>query len=126
MLERLNERERRREGNGSETASATRRGVDVPSTDKPADEARRLREDSEPRFQLRKVRTGEERAYRDPIEVACAPGGVQFHSRVGTRVVVAVAKQMPDVELTTYGAEKDLMLACGPRTPPDRCCSRSA
>lgn len=74
--------------------TASRRGVEVPSTETPADEARRRQSDSEVRFQLRKVKPGEQRAYGELIEVACAPGGVQFHLRVGTRVVVAVAKQM--------------------------------
>ncbi|PYQ76498.1 MAG: hypothetical protein DMG01_16800, partial [Acidobacteria bacterium] len=31
----------------------------------------------------------------------------------------AVAKRMEDVELAAYGNDKELAIACGPRTEPD-------
>jgi tetratricopeptide (TPR) repeat protein len=72
-----------------------------------------------PTFRLRKVRTGEERAYGELVSIECGPGGVRFSLRVGSRVIVAVAKRMEDVELAAYGNDKELAIACGPRSEPD-------
>ena len=72
-----------------------------------------------PTFRLRKVRTGEERAYGELVSIECGASGVRFSLRVGSRVIVAVAKRMEDVELAAYGNDKELAIACGPRTEPD-------
>ncbi len=113
LLDRIEARERER------IASAATRRVVEPSPEAPARETLQLEPEAGARFVLRKVRAGEERAYGELVEIACAPGGVQFHLRVGTRVVVAAAPAMKDVELTVYGNDKDFMLACGARTPAD-------
>jgi len=72
-----------------------------------------------PTFRLRKVRTGEERAYGELVSIECGASGVRFSLRVGSRVIVAVAKRMEDVELAAYGNDKELAIACGPRAEPD-------
>jgi tetratricopeptide (TPR) repeat protein len=115
LLDRIEARERERIAG---TGAATRR-VPEPSPEAPARETLQLEPEAGVRFALRKVRAGEERAYGELVEIACAPGGVQFHLRVGARVVVAVAPAMKDVELTVYGNDKDFTLACGARTPAD-------
>jgi len=99
--------------------SASSRAVDVPSVENPADTARRLSDESRVRFKLRKVAPGEERAYGELVQLGCGTNDVQFHLRVGTRVVVAVAKRVEDVELTAFGDRQDVALSCGTRTPPD-------
>jgi len=72
-----------------------------------------------PTFKLRKVRTGEERAYGELVSIECGANEVRFGLRVGARVLVAVAKRMEDVELAVYGNDKELAIACGPRLDPD-------
>jgi tetratricopeptide (TPR) repeat protein len=72
-----------------------------------------------PTFRLRKVRTGEERAYGELVSIDCAPEGVRFSLRVGSRTIVAAAKRMEDVELAAYGNDKELAITCGPRSEPD-------
>src|SRR5438094_663847 len=72
-----------------------------------------------PTFRLRKVRTGEERAYGELVSIECGASGVRFSLRVGSRVIVAGAKRMEGVELAAYGNDKELAIACGPRAEPD-------
>ena len=72
-----------------------------------------------PTFKLRKVRTGEERAYGELVSIDCGANEVRFSLRVGSRVIVAVAKRMQDVEPAAYGNDKELAITCGPRTDPE-------
>jgi tetratricopeptide (TPR) repeat protein len=68
---------------------------------------------------LRPVQSGEERILGDLISIECSGDDVRFSVRVGSRLVVATAERLQDVELTSF-ASPDLSVSCGARTPPDR------
>jgi tetratricopeptide (TPR) repeat protein len=71
-------------------------------------------------FDLRPVQAGEERVLGDLVSIECDDEGVRFSVRAGSRVVVAAAERLRDVELTAFGGTGELTLGCGARTPPDR------
>jgi tetratricopeptide (TPR) repeat protein len=73
-----------------------------------------------PKFRLRDIGEGEERAYGELVEIACGPWGIRFRLRAGATVIVAEAARMEDVQLTAYGNGQELAIGCGVRTPPDK------
>ncbi len=70
-------------------------------------------------IELRPVQAGEQRVLGDLVSIDCGDEGIRFSVRVGSRVVVAAAERMLDVELTSFAGRK-LAIGCGARTPPDR------
>jgi tetratricopeptide (TPR) repeat protein len=72
------------------------------------------------RFRLRDLGDGEERAYGELTEIGCGPNGVYFRLRADGREVIATASRMEDVALTAFGKDKDFVIACGVRRPPDK------
>ena len=83
--------------------------------------ARRLdaAEKNAPRPRLRAVQHGEERAYGDLVNLECGASAVRVHLRVGSRLVVATARRMEDLTLTSFMAGKDFAITCGVRESPD-------
>jgi tetratricopeptide (TPR) repeat protein len=81
--------------------------------------AERRREPAALETDLRPVQAGEERVLGELVSIDCGDEGVRFSVRVGSRLVVATAERLQDVELTSF-ATRDLTLSCGARTPPDR------
>jgi tetratricopeptide (TPR) repeat protein len=109
------------EAASAEAASAERRAAAVrpphPEAE-PAPERRRAPPSLE--VDLRPVQTGEERVLGDLLSIECGDEGIRFSVRVGSRVVVATAERMLDVELTSFVGTRNLTIGCGARTPPDR------
>jgi tetratricopeptide (TPR) repeat protein len=71
-------------------------------------------------FDLRRVQAGEERVLGDLVAIDCDSAGVRFSVHVESRIVVAAAERLQDVELTTFTNESGFTIGCGARTPPDR------
>jgi tetratricopeptide (TPR) repeat protein len=71
------------------------------------------------RPRLRAVQRGEERAYGDLVELECRASQVRIHVKVGSRVIVATAKRMQDLTVTSFLPDKNFGVACGTREPPD-------
>ena len=71
------------------------------------------------RPRLRAVQRGEERAYGDFVELECGASQVRIHVKVGSRVIVATAKRMENLTLTSFLPDKDFGVACGRRESPD-------
>ena len=89
------------------------RAIEVPASEPPAPP------DTVVRFRLRKLASGEDRAYGSLIRIDCTPDEVRFHVRSGDRTVTTAAKRMEDVELTQFLDDKDFAISCGSRTAPD-------
>ena len=87
----------------------------------PETEAPRERRRAPPTLEtdLRPVQAGEERVLGDLVSIECGDEGIRFSVRVGSRIVVATAERMLDVELTSFDRTRKLTLGCGARTPPD-------
>jgi tetratricopeptide (TPR) repeat protein len=83
--------------------------------------ARRLEaaEKNAPRPRLRAVQRGEERAYGDLVDLECGKSQVRVHLRVGSRLIVATARRMEDLTLTSFMPDTDFAIACGVRETPD-------
>jgi tetratricopeptide (TPR) repeat protein len=83
--------------------------------------ARRLdaAEKNAPRPRLRAVQRGEERAYGDLVNLECGAAAVRVHLRVGSRLVVATARGIEDLTLTSFVAGTDFAITCGVRESPD-------
>ncbi len=107
-----------------EAASAERRApaVHLPPHSEVEAEAAPERRRAPPAIDvdLRPVQTGEERVLGDLMSIECGDEGVRFSVRVGSRIVVATAERMLDVELTSFVGTRNLTVGCGPRTPADR------
>jgi len=95
------------------------------SDDSPRDSASAVRVDPdrtlEPdaaRPRLRVVQRGEERAYGDLVELECGASEVRAILRVGSRLIVATARRMNDITLTSFLPDS-AAVACGKRASPD-------
>ncbi|HZP47947.1 MAG TPA: tetratricopeptide repeat protein [Vicinamibacterales bacterium] len=92
--------------------------VDV-TFDDPQASTRETLDLSTTRFRLRDPGAGEQRAFGELVAIECGAGGVRFRVRAGGGDTVGTAARMEDVELTAYGNQRDMTIACGARTPPD-------
>ena len=72
------------------------------------------------RFRLRPPRDGEQRELGQLLRIDCDSTAVRFTLQVAEKTLVATAARMEEVELISYLDDKDFVIACGPRTPPDR------
>jgi tetratricopeptide (TPR) repeat protein len=90
-----------------------RRTIETPGIDDPTPS------ETDARPVLRKVKTGEDRAFGTLIRVDCTPSEVKFHMRSNDRTITAIAKRMEDVELTQFVNDKEFTVSCGSRIPPD-------
>jgi len=71
-------------------------------------------------FLLRKVRPGEQRALGLLTRVDCSTENVRFTVDVADRRVVAVAISFADIEFTSFLADKNFAVVCGPHAAPER------
>ena len=68
---------------------------------------------------LRVVQPGEERAFGQLVNIECAPDGVAWHLKAGTREIVARSADIKGVEMMSFLEDKSVKVVCGPRVPPD-------
>jgi tetratricopeptide (TPR) repeat protein len=103
----------------AEAAAADRRTSSSRSIETPGIDAPKPPE-TDVRPVLRKVGSGEQRAFGFLIRIDCTATEVRFHMRSDNRTISASAKRMEDVELTQFlNDNPNFTIACGSRIPPD-------
>jgi tetratricopeptide (TPR) repeat protein len=71
------------------------------------------------RLRLRVIQPGEERTRGHLTRIVCDTKGIRFELDAAGTPLVASARQMKEVDLIAYLSDKEFLIGCGVRTPPD-------